>query len=652
MASFLPSLANALLPDAWLQARDTPAASQSGSSLGGLQAATSGRVDNQAKLNDGRPSASDTVDASLTDLAGPARGIYKMPSAASEATADADHEPPDASIRASPSALGQSEIARDGMSRVRSSSLQSWQLSPPPAHEALLGPSSASPAPAAEASQADPHGLAMMSSTQPASEPVALQPPVRAGMLPAGEVSVAAAAAVASSDAGNQGSAVPSLQRSISLQANAAQDAEKLWSTPMFPSLESRTHSQTERARIPDSGATAISPEFTDDQPSENALVARRSGLQKVGADSAPPTPAGKEERASSSDAQAAGKRARRVSFASYTQDALPLTDAAGPEALKHEEQVLKTSTLLLSSFADGQPEQRSASVSEVGDAAHAPGHGVPADEFDVLVAGKEPRRSSLKPNDLVRPGTLEHVSSLAWRRAFLDDLDDPAGSDPQLVERRPSLQQMQQSFTRRGSRYQADDAQATEAAAMQVSMSSRAGSHTSSNGQTQHRHPFSQDISIDDHISIEGLRTRLGTEDDWQSLVVERQPRQAMQSHLGLPAASLAGSPLEQAAAAWRTDTRSNRLSSSLAGDEHGSEPAQPSHATEDPADAATKHHVTFAPAEDLAPSAADVTSMEDAAASSGRHDGTEVAPAAAAAAAVSPTKEQALLSQCLQGR
>ncbi|KAK9866295.1 hypothetical protein WJX84_002947 [Apatococcus fuscideae] len=213
-----------------------------------------------------------------------------------------------------------------------------------------------------------------------------------------------------------------------------------------------------------------------------------------------------------------------------------------------------------------------------------------------------------------------------AWLQARDTPAASQSGSDPQLVERRPSLQQMQQSFTRRGSRYQADDAQATEAAAM-------------------------QDISIDDHISIEGLRTRLGTEDDWQSLVVERQPRQAMQSHLGLPAASLAGSPLEQAAAAWRTDTRSNRLSSSLAGDEHGSEPAQPSHATEDPADAATKHHVTFAPAEDLAPSAADVTSMEDAAASSGRHDGTEVAPAAAAAAAVSPTKEQALLSQCLQG-
>ena len=235
------------------------------------------------------------------------------------------------------------------------------------------------------------------------------------------------------------------------------------------------------------------------------------------------------------------------------------------------------------------------------------------------------------------RVGTLEHVSSLSWRRALLDDLDIDTAADGQQLERRQRSSSLQQPYTRRGSRYQSDE-QHDEPLLKGSSGVSQEGSRRSSHSSPLHagqppqsgvKGLLSSESMLADQmpaepLPMEGQSSSMGAEHDWQSLILG--------SH------TEAASAFEQS----RSEPEQNGLMSQGTGTSQQAQVSATTH-EDDLSHAPTVHHVTFAPEE---------TGVQPAGGDSQAANEPEANASPSADDAPGMTQQEELLSHCLQGR
>ncbi len=252
---------------------------------------------------------------------------------------------------------------------------------------------------------------------------------------------------------------------------------------------------------------------------------------------------------------------------------------------------------------------------------------------------------------NMSRVGTLEHVSSLSWRRAMLEDLEEVADADGQQLERRRRSSSLQQ-YTRRGSRYQSHE---EEGALLTAGSSgvSRAGSRTSSNSSRLHAvRQF--EASLADPLASEGMPAdqslaapqpaeeaspNLEAEHDWESLILGTQAAPTAAAEQGwqatsVPLSTVEGDPLSQPQV-HQPGSASQQERALTKPDPHAQD--------DGPTHAGPVHHVTFATDEaEILPTP----------------EGTQAVDETPAAAHQEPddatgtSEDTPLLSQCLNGR
>ena len=659
MGGIIPLLTTALRPEHGRQGKDAAPAAEASSSPA--------REQNVASRN------SDTAE-------GPA--WTQMPAFSAAATVTSDDEHPAAQtppkrtsgdpatgkhepIRSDARLLPQQQVpsSHDMMSRERSSSLQSWQLPASADHTAVRKPiqqGSAGNMPAAASSSLA--GPARQSVQADANASTSLQPVTsadssvqqvqdegdeatggRVASEPGAQLPASGEAALVQ-DASL--SAATTLQRSISLHANP-KDSQSRWATPLFPTLGSMTESQAESLNSPDldaapssSLASALkqddvrSSATTDDQPN--------ASLDRAGPGTGHEVMQEAKPLQAAETSMPAAQTARRVSFAPYVPQALQLeASPSEPEAaqasgieLPDMDRPSVSSAALRSQAPNGAHSQLQETSAQFGDDASQPA----ADEFDLLVARKDSLQRTLR-NETGRTGTLEHVSSLSWRRSFLLDLEDAASGEDLPLEKRSRSNSLQQAhpLSRLASRSQMSGSFSRPA--------SRAASQASLQSLDQGNHDApSRPPDAEDHASAASLRMLPADDNDWQSLVVKGQVQHTpeVQEHEQEPLGTLSGRD-PQRHNEHRLDEYQEPATISLQTAQSPLQEKADDQSETSKLHATQEHHVTFASDEagtGLAPEPSGDAPTTDPPQSSNQNS---VAPVSI---------DQALLFQCLNGR
>ena len=641
----MPSLATALRPDHWLQGRDSASVPEASYHAASKQDHT----DRRSNTAECRPSAQIPAHSAATTLTSREEGppINKLLLGLATAAPPSAKGKHASATQMLPQQLLPS--SGEGMSRERSSSLQGWQLSASVQQTALrednqhpdaeASPAAASATrPAASPSPAEPvqagaqlavddhhnaHGRQQLVSNVD-SAVISDTEPYKSHRLVEGHSAALPSPQPSSSDeaAPKQSlapAAIPSLQRSISLHANP-KDLQTRWATPLFPTLGSMTESQAESLHSPDLDSVPSSSLTSAQRDSAQRSISLQhdASMDKASQASANESQDDVKPAQAPASAQSVSHHARRVSFAYPLPEAIQLELDASEHENPHASEPTQPdmngpsdAAEVLSSETLGGPKQDQ--KSEAFEVNKNQSSQPAADEFEMLVARKDsfPR---VNRNESIRGGSLEHVSSLSWRRSFLADLEDPATGEAQPLEKRSRSSSLQpaNALSRLCSRSQQSDtaSRPTSRAASQASLHS--------------------------HNQADGPQTPPGDEDDWQSLVVQSQVQRSSQKPTQQPLEP------EQDILEERHDNV--RLSEQQDADFTGlplgqSEPVQQQAVDQEEAPhAAREHHVKFA--SDQIDAAVQPSSMPDL------PDGQDQSSTAAT------TKDQALLSQCLNGR
>lgn len=652
-------LATALRPEHGRQGKDAAPAAEASSSSAQEQTVTSRNSESAEGPAWTQMPAFSAAATVTSDDEHPAAQTQSKRTSGDPATGR--HEPVHSDARLLPQQ--QVPTSHDMMSRERSSSLQSWQLPASAHHTAAHNPlpqglagnvpavaSSSLAGPARQSVQADASASTSLhpvtsagSSVQQVQDKGDQATGGRVASEPGAQHPASNEAAVVQ-DASL--SAATTLQRSISLHANP-KDSQSRWATPLFPTLGSMTESQAESLNSPDldavpssSLASALkqddvgSQATTDDQP--NASLDRAGpGTGHEVMQEAKPIQAAE-------NSIPAGQSARRVSFAPYVPEALQLeaspsepeaTQASGIELPDVDKMPVSSAALRSQALDDAQSQ-----VQETSAGVEDQSNQSAADEFDLLVARKDSLQRSLR-NEMGRAGTLEHVSSLSWRRSFLLDLEDSATGDDPPLEKRSRSNSLQQahplSWLASRSQIFGSFSRPASRAASQASLQSLDHSN--------HDMPSSAP-DAEDHASAASLGLLPADDNDWQSLVVKGQVQHApeIQEHEQEPLGIVSGRD-PQRHDGHRLDEHQEPATISL---QTTQSPLQEKSAEKSKASklhASQEHHVTFASDEagnGLALEPSGDALKPDPPQSS---DQNSVAPVSI---------DQALLSQCLNGR
>ena len=370
VAGFLPALASALRPDSWLPGREQPTSHPVPSPLSSAQPSGRPSMEQQAAQIPDASRASGSTPFSSVSLASHAH------LASTQTPAVVPRKLPHLAASDEPGHSSRSPLVAQQHSKdARKQSVQHSDVDTarqPPLHPAQ-----------AESLHED---------VQAAPSSATSELPAESSLT--GQDSAGQQRSVS---LGGQTPEVPmpvSLQRSISLQAKP-QEQQKLWSTPMFPSLESRTQSLADIPQICDPDAAVTAPSQAD-ASSEPVL---QTAAQRKHLDNLLNNPSLSNSRTDEAlnQAQPIGSHVRRVSFAAPPLQMSELADdghdhesSRGPSAMREGAQ---------------EPEGSEAVKALARPAASELGGQLPADEFEALVAGRDAVQA--------RSGSCLHDSSL-----------------------------------------------------------------------------------------------------------------------------------------------------------------------------------------------------------------------------------------------